>query len=335
MSKHDGKLHLITQHLANLIETPSIKGACRMTGISHVTHWNWLIRSRNGDPALQKCKFFDVIAPYHVHVENAAVLNASCIEAEARQRASEGVWVQVFKDGQPQYQMRDPKIIATMKELDSFSPGDEFERDEKGKRIPVLQLTLPPASLVEKMLSAHFPKKYGQRAELDVRLGGVLRLDPNAAPVTIEAAKGVFEDAEVIEQKGGYLAVAPPAQSSEEFDRRAQAGEFDAAPVTFTQNDGTVVTRMAEPDPLLDRAEQIRRLQPRPDDRPDVVAVKLAAIVRLEAAPQDARRPQEGAKGQRLPPAAPVKPVAPAQERWREQDYYGPGVVPSGGYRVR
>jgi hypothetical protein len=336
MSKADDKRHLIPALLKELIQTASIKQACRNVGISFVTYYNWLIRSRNGDPALQECKFFGTVAPFHIQVANAAVLNAQMIESNARQRASEGVWVQVFKDGQPQYRMKDPKLIADMKELGAFVEGDEWERDENGKRVPVLQLTLPPASLVEKMLSAHFPKKYGQRAELDVRLGGVLRIDPNAAPVTVEAKAVSFEDAEVTEMRGGYLAVPKPAQTSEEFEARAAAGEFDAEPVPFHQNDGTTVVRMAEPDPLLSVQDQVAKLQPKPDDRPDVRALKLQAIERLQKAPVDARRPQPGHTGQRLPPAAPVRPAAALQpERWREQDHLGPGAVAPGGYKMR
>ncbi len=338
MSKHDSKLHLIPKMLHELIQTASIKECCRKVGISHVTHFNWMIRSRNGDPALQECKFFGTEAPYHIQVANAAVLNAQMIEANARQRASEGVWVQVFKDGQPQYQMKDPRDIAAAKAMDAYD-GDDFLRDKNGKRIPVLQLTLPPASLVEKMLTAHFPKRYNPATQVDVKFGGVLRLDPSA-PKVIEAKATTFEDVEsheVTEQRGGYLAVPPPAQSSEEFERRAAAGEFDAQPVVFKQSDGSEVVRMAEPDPLLSMQDQIARLQPKETDRPDVRALKLQAIERLQKAPQDARRPADGAKGQRLPPAQPVASAAPPRppERWRERDNLGHGDVVPGGFKMR
>jgi hypothetical protein len=345
--KRNSKLHRIPKLLENLILIPSISGACKATKISTVTFFNWGVRSRNGDPALQDVEFLGVRGPFHIMVQNAATLSAQMIEAEARERAHVGSSVQVVFQGQPQFLLRDPKVIAGMKELGVFEEGDEWERDALGERVPVMQHIAAPASLVEKMLSAHFPKRYGQHATLDVLHGGVLRLEP-AAPVApvAQIEDMTFEDVDdKPERSGGYLAVAPPATDSADFEARAAAGEFDAEPVLFTQNDGQTVTRMAEPDPLLAKADQIARLQPKPDDRPDVRALKLVAIARLEAAPAAGARPAPGAAGVRLPPAAPApaKPVAlaqPATERWREKDNIGHGptaeqLAKAGGYRTR
>lgn len=342
------KISRIPRLLDNLMISPSIKQSCRMTGISQTTFWNWIVRSRNGgDPRLEAITWKNCTAPFHVMVANAATLSAQMIEAEARARALSGSMVQVNFQGQPQYHLKDPKVIAGLKELDVWD-GDEYERDEHGKRIPVMQHIAPPASLVEKMLSAHFPKRYGQHATLDVLHGGVLRLQPAApvGPVAQIEHQGSFEDvADEPERNGGYLAVAPPATDSADFEARAAAGEFDALPVLFTQNDGQTVTRMAEPDPLLAKADQIARLQPKPDDRPDVRALKLLAIAKLEAAPAAGARPAPGAAGVRLPPApvSPARPAAPAQpatERWREKDNIGHGptaeqLAKAGGYRTR
>jgi len=323
------KAHLIPKLLDNLVMYVQIKKSCQATGITYQAFWQWMIASRNGDPQFQNITWSGVTAPLHVLVEGAATITAQMIEAEARARALQGSYVQSYFQGEPVYHKRDPKEIADLKELGIWD-GDEFARDKNGERIPVMMHIVPPASLVEKMLSAHFPKRYGQHATLDVKHGGVLRIDKNATAQQSKELPSFDDDEETTERKGGFLAVPPPALSSDEFEQRAAEGEFDAQPVEFKQNDGSTVTRMAEPDPLLTKDAQIAALQPKPDDRPDIVALKERAIAKLLEPEKEKTKP--GAIGLRLPPAA--LPDAPPPTSRGEQDHVGRGVVAEGGYKV-
>lgn len=322
------KSHLIPRLLDNLVMYVSVMQACKATGITRQSFWNWQIASRNGDPRYQTITWSGVTAPLHVLVEGAATITAQMIEAEARARAMRGSYVQSYFQGEPVYHKKDPKEIAELKEFDLWD-GDEFARDKNGERIPVMMHIVPPASLVEKMLSAHFPKRYGQHATLDIKHGGVLRINKDAKADKTKELPSFDDEEETGERNGGFLAVPPPAISSDEFEERAAAGEFDAMPVEFKQNDGTTVTRMAEPDPLLTKDAQIAALQPKPDDRPDIVALKERAIAKLQEPAKE--KAKQGAIGLRLPPAALVE--APPTPRG-EQDHVGRGKISEGGYKI-
>ena len=109
------------------------------------------------------------------------------------------------------------------------------------ERVPTKQWLKPSDALVIKMLESWKRKRYGAHQQIDVNYGGVLRLEKDApAKPVIEQAAQVFEDEpeENPEQRGGHLALAAPAKSSEDFEKRAASGEFNQAEVRFRDADG-------------------------------------------------------------------------------------------------
>lgn len=97
--------------------------------------------------------------------------------------------------------------------------------------------------------------------------GGVLRLEKDApAKPVIEHDKAaeVFEDApeEESEQRGGHLALAAPAKSSEDFEERAASGEFDQAPVMFCDANGQPAALRPDIEELRRQAAELKRNGP-------------------------------------------------------------------------
>ncbi len=90
--------------LANLVASPSIAEACRRTGITPATHWNYLIRSKQGDPLFQEIEWHGVKTPYWQHVANTRVLAAAAIEQAALDRALNGCWVPSYFKGEPVFE---------------------------------------------------------------------------------------------------------------------------------------------------------------------------------------------------------------------------------------
>jgi hypothetical protein len=74
--------------LANLVASPSIAEACRRTGMTPATHWNYLIRSKQSDPLFQEIEWHGVKAPYWQHVANTRMLSRSAAEPLLAQGAA-------------------------------------------------------------------------------------------------------------------------------------------------------------------------------------------------------------------------------------------------------
>ena len=93
-----GHYDKIPQLLDNLI-TCSVAEACRRVGITPQTFWNYIVRSKLGDPRFQEIEFCAVIAPLHVQYQNAKTLASQQIEQNAIERARDGCMVDVFFQG--------------------------------------------------------------------------------------------------------------------------------------------------------------------------------------------------------------------------------------------
>ncbi len=98
--------------------------------------------------------------------------------------------------------------------------------------------------------------------------GGVLRLEKDAKPeaavietTATEVFDGEAEDAP--EQRGGHLALAAPAKTSDEFEARAAAGEFDPAPVVFRNASGETAALRPDIEALRRQAEALRQHGPK------------------------------------------------------------------------
>ncbi len=295
--------------LDNLI-TCSVAEAARRVGITPQTVWNYLVRSKTGDPKLQEIEFCGVVAPFHVQLANCRVLMAAQVEQNALERARDGCYADVFFQGERQYERVKKEAYAAWSDADIEALGCESEAYELR---PTKQWLKPSDALVIKMLES-WHKKYRPHAQVDVQYGGVLRLErPDERTAKTVDAKPIFEDAEETERRGGHLALARPAKNSAELDQWHAAGEFKPQPVKFVDAQGQRTELVAAPDPLLSRtADQ---------------ASKTQSATAPPAPPIAPRSPAPTTVPQRAP-AGPQYASGDGRER------LGRGVPPKGGFKV-
>lgn len=257
----------VTAYLDNLL-TCSGAEACRRVGIDPKTPWHWLVQSRLGHPDLQAITFCEVVAPYHVQLDNVKHLSVAALEQNAVERALHGCYVDVFFQGVRQYEtVLKPEHEGKDDEWLALEYGPDF-KSICYHTIPAKQWLKPSDALVIKMLESWKRKRYGAHQTIDVNYGGVLRLEPDAKPkaevIDVQAVE-VFEGEaqEGPEQRGGHLALAAPAKSSAEFEQRAAAGEFDAAPVTFRDASGKPAQLRPDIEALRQQVAELRARGPR------------------------------------------------------------------------
>lgn len=257
----------IPELLDNLLAC-SMAEAARRVGISPSLPWKWLVQSRLGKPELQEIEFCGVLAPFHVHYsQNIPALTAHQIQQTALERARDGVLVDVFFQGQRMFERVLKEEYAHIKEDELWiEVGPDWEKVCYETR-PTKQWLKPSDALVIKMLESWNRKRYGAHQQIDVNYGGVLRLEKEttATPKAIEHKPAeVFEDApeDEFEQRGGHLALAAAASSSQEFEERARSGEFDQAEVTFRDADGKPTALRPDIEELRRQAAELKKNGP-------------------------------------------------------------------------
>lgn len=230
------KLDHIPALLDAMVTTPEIAAAARRVGLHPSTVFRYLVRSRLGDEALQSIEWYGVVAPFHVHATmNARALTAQAIQSSAMDRALNGCWVDVFYQGQRQYE----RVLKAEYEGLSDADIEMLGIKDAYEMRPVRQWLKPSDALTLKMLES-WDKRYRPHQEIDVNYGGVLRLErPGEQTTKTIEAKPIFDDRPDDQQTGGVLALARPAKSSQEMDRWAQQGDFKPRPVKFVSADGT------------------------------------------------------------------------------------------------
>lgn len=241
--------------------------AARRVGVSPSLPWKWLVQSKLGKPELQDIEFCGVVAPFHVHYgQNIPALTAHQIQQTALERARDGCLVDVFFQGVRQFER---VLKAEYEGMDEetlwLEVGPDWEKVCYETR-PTKQWLKPSDALVIKMLESWNRKRYGAHQQIDVNYGGVLRLEKDVpAKPTIEATPAVFEEVEDDnpEQRGGHLALAAPAKSSEDFEERAASGEFDQAPVKFRDADGKPSALRPDIEELRRQAAEFKRAGPK------------------------------------------------------------------------
>jgi hypothetical protein len=257
----------IPELLDNLLAC-SMAEAARRVGISPSLPWKWLVQSRLGKPELQEIEFCGVLAPFHVHYsQNIPALTAHQIQQTALERARDGVLTDVFFQGVRQFErVLKPEYEGKTDDDLRFEVGPDFER-ECYVTVPTKQWLKPSDQLVIKMLESWHRKRYGAHQTIDVNYGGVLRLEKDAPAKPViehDKAADVFEDApeEASERRGGHLALAAPAKSSQDFEERAASGEFDQAAVTFRDADGKPAALRPDIEELRRQAAELKKNGP-------------------------------------------------------------------------
>lgn len=238
------KLDKIPELLDALVTTPEFATAARRVGLGVSTVMRYLVRSRMGDPELQEIPWYGVVAPFHVHAtQNARALTAQSIQSSAMDRALNGCWVDVFYQGQRQYErvLKREYEGFTDAELEAF--GHEIADCYEMR--PVKQWLKPSDALTLKMLES-WDKRYAPHQTIDVQYGGVLRIErPNEQTTKVIEAKPIFDDNSDTQKQGGVLALARPAKSSEEMDDWAKQGDFKPRAVKFIGANGQETTLSA------------------------------------------------------------------------------------------
>ena len=182
---------LLRNLLDELCVTPIYTAACARCGISTKTLWRYIRASqREDDPESYRLVWCDVDDWFHDHLKQAMRMSALMIEATARHHALHGFdEVQTFQ-GKVCWK-EDPKLAGLSDdELARLGHADRYERNPDGSLIPLTVRRKPSDQLVLKMLSAHFPRTYGEKVEHQHSgIIGVMRVgrDGKMRPQTAEA----------------------------------------------------------------------------------------------------------------------------------------------------
>jgi hypothetical protein len=240
---------LLRDLLDELCVTPVYTAACARCGISTKTLWRFLRASqREDDPESYRLIWSDLDDWFHNHLRQAMRMSALLIEATARHHALHGFdEVQVFQ-GKLCWK-EDPKLAAfSDDDLETFGYPDRYERNPDGSLIPLTVRRKPSDQLVLKMLSAHFPRTYGDKTDhqhsgiinMVIGLDGKMRpiappraLEDRSDELVVSAAAG---DVEPSRMKIGLVVSEPP--DLEEFERR-HGGMRGVQDVDFGEEDAT------------------------------------------------------------------------------------------------
>ncbi len=247
---------LLRNVLDELCVTPIYTAACARCGISTKSLWRYVRASqREDDPESCRLVWCDLEDWFHNHLRQAMRMSALMIEATARHHALHGFdEVQTFQ-GKVCWK-EDPKLAGLSDDdLARLGHLDRYERNPDGSLVPLTVRRKPSDQLVLKMLSAHFPRTYGDKLEHQhsgiigvMRMGRDGKMRPNAPPAA--QLDDQSDDEFVVSADGGNveqsqmkigLVVGEPCDP-EELERLF-SGPQSLQPVEFEDEDGTV-TRM-------------------------------------------------------------------------------------------
>jgi hypothetical protein len=157
---------LLRDVLDELCVTPIYGAACARCGISTKSLWRYVPASqREHDPEIYRLVWCELEDWFHNHLRHAMRMSALMIEATARHHALHGFdEVQTFQ-GKVCWK-EDPKLAGLSDDdLARLGRPDRYERNPDGSLIPLTVRRKPSDQLVLRMLSAHFPRTYGEKLE--------------------------------------------------------------------------------------------------------------------------------------------------------------------------
>jgi hypothetical protein len=157
---------LLRAVLDELCVTPIYTTAAARCGISTKSLWRYIRASQHEDDTESyRLVWCDAEDWFHNHLIQAMRMSALLIEATARHHALHGFdEVQVFQ-GKICWR-EDPKLVALDDEtLAMLGYQDRYQRNPDGSLVPLTMRRKPSDQLVLKMLSAYFPRTYGDKLE--------------------------------------------------------------------------------------------------------------------------------------------------------------------------
>jgi hypothetical protein len=182
---------LLRDVLDELCVTPIYSAACARCGISTKSLWRYVRASqREDDPEGYRLVWCDAEDWFHNHLRQAMRMSVLMIEATARHHALHGFdEVQTFQ-GKVCWR-EDPKLAGfSDDDLARLGLPDRYARNPDGSLIPLTVRRKPSDQLVLKMLSAHFPRTYGEKLEHQhsgiigvMRVGRDGKMRPNSASI--------------------------------------------------------------------------------------------------------------------------------------------------------
>ena len=245
--------HDLLRHvLDELCITPIYSAVCGRCGISTKSLWRYVRASqREDDPAIYRFVWCDAEDWFHNHMKHAMRMSALMIEATARHHALHGFdEVQTFQ-GKVCWK-EDPKLAGLSDaELARLGKADRYERNPDGSLIPLTVRRKPSDQLVLKMLSAHFPRTYGEKVEHQhsgiiavMRIGRDGKMRPNSALIpkraddSEELVVAADSGAEEPSQMKIGMVVDERCKTSEELEAREAAMLANPATIEFRDEDG-------------------------------------------------------------------------------------------------
>jgi hypothetical protein len=224
--------------LNNLVLKPRLRQAAKKAGLHPVTLFNYLRRSRDGDPKYV-ISWMGRTAAFHIHADAARKLSIVALDASARDLAINGHDEPRYHDGEPVYK-RDPKLVAEALDPDLwetlYAPRpitDTFERDEDGALIQETITHPPNPALLVKMLASLAPDLYGERSEISITHSGHVWIEGDAShgmpggprrPEQIEhdfqESFGMVTKPDPKQRPTNVLAVPAPCKTAKEFDAK-------------------------------------------------------------------------------------------------------------------
>jgi hypothetical protein len=302
---------LLRDVLDELCVTPIYTAVCARCGISAKSLWRYVRASqREDDSARYKFAWCDAEDWFHNHLKHAMRMSALMIEATARHHALHGFdEVQVFQ-GRVCWK-EDPKLAGLSNdELAKLGRTDRYERKPDGSLVPLTVRRKPSDQLVLKMLSAHFPRTYGEKVEH--QHSGII-------PVMLVGRDGKMRP---------NSAFIPKRQDqAEDLVVTADSGPEDSQ----TMRIGMVVPERARSSEELEAEEAAYLANPPPTiefrDEDDTVppAQRDEKATAENAASLDAAAGVIGGKGE---------PTETASKPLRQPPGIGHGEVPPGGFKV-
>jgi hypothetical protein len=292
-----------------LIDFPVHKRACAIAGIERRTFYRWM----NSDPSDPDFIFEwnGKTAHFTQHVYDAMRKNALNGEAHSREMWTEGFEELVTKDGKICFHEDEDIINAGYGDADKetlmliFGQPDIYLRDPVTRhRIPIKVKRAPPAALINKMLSSHMPKLYGDVQNVNVNSQGtsVLIVGNKPAPalpkpvhVTPKEMVAELPPAKLKDVAAPEITETPPPDFAPDMGKDAASPVFNGDPPVPPRHE-------PEPQPEVVAAE------PSLDERAAAARARLLA----QAATYKPKNPRPtGPVNTGLPPD-----LAPTKKRW-------------------